>query len=191
MFVNMRKDSHIWFVLIALCFLVFVATGCKKARLRAQLKDMMTSTIVLPESIICVYNGEVFPMPDSLRDKPKLIVYIDSTECTTCRISHFWEYQELFDISKEIGSFEIMLLLCNKAFNSIPMTRYLSDRELEYPIYIDLDYRFLSPNPSIPTDPRLHSMLIDSTGRPIFVGDPSKSGQMMEAFSLALEHYYN
>ncbi len=37
---------------------------------------MMTSTIVLPESIICVYNGEVFPMPDSLRDKPKLIVYI-------------------------------------------------------------------------------------------------------------------
>jgi hypothetical protein len=71
------------------------------------------------------------------------------------------------------------------------MTRYLSDRELEYPIYIDLDYRFLSLNPSIPTDPRLHSMLIDSTGRPFFVGDPSKSGQMMEAFSLALEHYYN
>jgi len=40
MFVNMRKDPHIWFVLIALCFLVFVATGCKKARLRAQLKDI-------------------------------------------------------------------------------------------------------------------------------------------------------
>ena len=63
-------------LLAFLCLLAVSFTGCKKARLRAQLKELMGSTIVLPEKISCVYNGEVFPMPDSLRSKAKLIVYI-------------------------------------------------------------------------------------------------------------------
>ena len=59
--------------IVLLCLLALVPTGCKKARLRAQLKELMGSTIVLPEKISCVYNGEIFPMPDSLRSKAKLI----------------------------------------------------------------------------------------------------------------------
>ena len=138
MFVNMRKDPHIWFVLIALCFLIFVATGCKKARLRAQLKDMMTSTIVLPESITCVYNGEVFPMPDSMRDKPKLIVYVDSTECTTCWISNAWRYESVFALSENTRAFDVFLLLRDTTLESIPLTRYLSDQDLSIPFYVDI-----------------------------------------------------
>ena len=81
-------------LIAAMCLLAVTSTGCKKAQLRRQLKELMGTTIVLPEKITCVYNGEVYPMPDSLREKPKLIIYIDSTECTTCRISHFGEYRK-------------------------------------------------------------------------------------------------
>ena len=172
---------------IVLCLLAVVSTGCKKARLRAQLKELMGSTIVLPEKITCVHNGEVFPMPDSLRDKPKLIVYIDSTECTTCRISHLWEYQDLFDLSKKTRAFDILLLMCNTEFESIPLARYLLDQDLMYPVYVDTDKSFLKDNAVIPSDVRMHSLLVDSTGSPMFVGDPSRSGHMMTAFKLALQ----
>ncbi len=183
----MRKDPHIWFVLIALCFLVFVATGCKKARLRAQLKDLMASTIVLPEKISCVYNGEVFPMPDSLRNKPKLVIYIDSTECTTCRISHLWEYQTLFDLSSQTGSFYVMILMWNTEFKSIPLVRYLLDQNVTYPVFVDLNRSFLKDNSTIPDDIRMHSLLLDSLNKVKFVGDPSATTNMLEVFKQALE----
>ena len=75
-------------LIATLCLLAVALCGCKKARLRAQLKGLLGSTIALPEKISCVYNGGVYPMPDSLRDMAKLIVYIDSTRCSTCEISH-------------------------------------------------------------------------------------------------------
>jgi hypothetical protein len=68
-------------LIMVLCLLAVASTGFKKARLRAQLKELMSSTIVLPEKITCVHNGEIFPMPDSLRDKPILLV------CTSIRRS--------------------------------------------------------------------------------------------------------
>ena len=169
-------------LIMVLCFLAVASTGCKKARLRAQLKELMGSTIVLPEKITCVHNGEVFPMPDSLRDKPKLIVYIDSTECTTCRISHFCEYQSLFDISSRIGSFSVMILMWDTEFESIPLTHYLSDQSLAYPVFVDEDRRFLKDNSKIPNDPRMHSMFVDNSGKVRFVGDPSATPQTLELF---------
>ena len=171
----------------ALCLLAVASTGCKKAQLRRQLKELMGSTIVLPEKISCAYNGEVYPMPDSLREKAKLIIYIDSSECTTCRISHFWEYQDIFKLSAQLRSFEVMLLMCDTEFESIPLTRYLSDQKLIHPVYVDTDKVFLKDNPVIPPDERMHSLLVDGTGRPLFVGDPSRSEQMLAVFKIALQ----
>ena len=54
-----------------LCLLAVATVGCKKAQLRRQLKELMGATIVLPEKITCVYNGEVYSMPASLWDKQK------------------------------------------------------------------------------------------------------------------------
>lgn len=173
-------------LLVILCLLAIVSVGCKKVRLRAQLKELMESTIVLPEKISCVYNGEIFPMPDSIRHEPKLIVYIDSTECTTCRISHIEMYQELFLISEENRLFDVMLILSNIDLHGIPIIRYLSDLEIEHPVYVDVDNRFLEINPTVPEDRRMHSFLVDKDGSPLCVGDPESSEQMFQVFITAL-----
>ena len=166
-------------LIVAVCFLAVASSGCKKARLRSQLKELMGSTIVLPEKITCVYNGEVYPMPDSLRDKPKLIVYIDSTECTTCRISRIGMYHGLFHFAEEIGLFEVMLILSNVDLDGIPVIRYISDLEIEHPVYVDVDNEFLHINRAIPKDKRMHSFLIDRFGSPLCVGDPASSDKML------------
>ena len=85
-----------------MCALAISSSGCKKARLRAQLKALMSSTVVLPERITCIDKGEVYPMPDSLRQKSMVIVYVDSAECATCKISRLWTYESLVEAGHPI-----------------------------------------------------------------------------------------
>lgn len=183
---------HRILLLALLCLLALVPTSCKKAKMRAQLKELMGSTIVLPEKIECVYNGEVFPMPDSLRGKAKLIIYLDSTECASCRISHLETYHQLFHYSEESGLFEVVVLLSNIDLYGIPVSKYVSDQALEHPVYVDVENRFPALNPSIPADePRLHAFLIDNTGIPKCAGDPTGSERMLQVFIEAVNKLTN
>ena len=166
-----------------LCLLAVVITDCKKAQLRTQLKGLMASTIVLPEKITCVYNGEVFPMPEELRSRPKLIVFVDSTECTTCRVSHIEMYHDLFLLAEESGLFDIMLILSNIDLSGISIIRYLSDLGIEHPVYVDVDNMFLTLNSAIPNDDRrFHSFFLDKSGYPLCFGDPVSSEEIYQVF---------
>ncbi len=72
-FIFMRRLLLMFFM----CVLAISSSGCKKARLRAQLKALMNSTVVLPERITCINKGEVYPMPDSLRQKPMFLYNVE------------------------------------------------------------------------------------------------------------------
>lgn len=174
-----------------LCFLAVAMCGCKKAQLRRQLKELMGSTIVLPEKITCVYNGEVYPMPDSVRDKAKMIVYVDSAECTRCRITHIGRYQEVFRLSQENGLFDLMLLFPSIDLSGIPIERYVMDLELVCPVYFDIENKFLELNPLAAVDHRLHTLFVDNTGTPVFVGNPINSREMFLLFSKAIDKLTN
>ena len=125
-------------------------------------------------------------MPEELRSRPKLIIYVDSSECTTCRISHLWEYDELFKMATETGLFDMFLMMGNTSFESIPLTRYLSDQDIAHPIFVDNDNLFLSSNPFVPQNTKYHSFLLNERGKQVFIGDPTLSSQMFEAFRFAL-----
>lgn len=174
-------------LVIILSVLALSLTGCEKARLRSRVKTLMGSTIVLPDKVTCVEDGEVYAMPDSLRDRAKLIVYIDSTECTTCRITHLGRYLKLFDLSREKGSFDVVLLLANTDLYGVPVVRYLSDLGIECPVYVDEENLFLGQNPSVPDDQRLRSFFVNNTGTPLCIGDPSASEGLFQVFLTALD----
>ena len=53
----MMKREYNWLILIALCFLALASTGCKRAQLRAQLKEMIGATVVLPKKIDRIFKG--------------------------------------------------------------------------------------------------------------------------------------
>jgi len=135
----------------------------------------MESRIVLPQEVSVAQGGEVHPMPDSVRHKPKMIVYVDSTECTMCRISRFEQkYDSLYRFSDENGRFSLVLLVCSGEIEGMPVSRVIADFEFGIPVYVDERNSFLKDNPSVPlSDKRLHSLFVDGEGKPVFVGDPS------------------
>ena len=165
-----------------LCFLAVAATGCKKAQLRRQLKELMGTTIVLPEKITCVYNGEVYPMPDSLREKAKMIVYVDSTDCSKCRISRFVQYVDFFRLSDEVSFFVPILLLSVSSENRPDIQEHILDIALPFPVYIDDRNTFLTLNTSIPHDELFYSMLTGLNGEVLLVGDPSINESLKQLY---------
>ncbi len=56
---------------------VFLSAGCESVRLRRDIQRIMESRIVLPHYVSVAFGGDVYPMPDSVRHKPKMIVYAD------------------------------------------------------------------------------------------------------------------
>jgi len=163
---------------------VFLSTGCESVRLRRDIQRIMDSRIVLPQEVSVAQSGEVYPMPDSVRSKPKMIVYVDSTECTMCRISKFEVcYGSLYAQSKETGVFELVLLIRSGEVEGMPIARVVSDFEFGIPVYVDERNSFLKDNSTIPpSDSRLHSLFVDGEGKPVLVGDPALNGRVREMF---------
>ena len=149
---------------------------------------LMTNTIILPKRISCVNNGVVYQMPEPLEKRARLVIYVDSTECATCRISHLDMYHPLFHLSERKKSFELMILFYNsKVFEGVPLETFLSRLQIEIPVYIDVENSFMKDNPIIPSDLRMHSFLINRDGKPIFVGDPISSKELNTSFLRAID----
>ena len=171
---------------VLLSALVLVLTGCEEMRLRSQVKKLMASTVVLPEKVVRIAGGEVLPMPDSLREKAKLIIYVDSLECRSCRLSKIPMYERIIPAAKSYDV-EVMILMANRTYSGITLTQYISDIDLGVPIYVDEECTFLSLNPAAAPDSRLHSFLVNRQGTPVLVGDPVLSPGIAELFARVLQ----
>ena len=170
---------------VLLLTLVLVATGCEEMRLRSQVRKLMASTVVLPEKVIRIAGEEMLPMPDSLREKAKLIIYIDSLECRSCRFSKIPMYERIIPSAESYGV-AVMIMMANRTYSGITLAQYLSDIDLGVPIYVDEESVFLSMNSAIPADTRLHSFLVNRQGTPVLIGDPVLSPGIAELFERML-----
>lgn len=170
-------------ILATLFLLVVTTTGCKRVRIIVQTARLMQSTITLPEKISCVRDGEVSLMPDSLRNKTKFIVFVDSTECSKCRISRFVRYGDMFRLSAETQAFVPILLLSTTKSEQQEIIEHLQQIELPFPVYLDMDHTFAQDNPLLmAADWRLHSVTVDGTGKVLLPGNPVENGKLMDLF---------
>ncbi len=176
------KRSTLFVLLLSL---VLIATGCEEMRLRSQVRKLMASTVVLPEKVVRIAGGEVLPMPDSLREKAKLIIYVDSLDCRSCRLSKMPAYERIIPVAESYGV-EVMILMANQTYSGITLIQYISDIDLGVPIYVDEESAFLTMNPAVPGDSRLHSFLVNRQGTPVLIGDPVLSPRIAELFERVL-----
>jgi len=177
----MRKISLVSLALTML-FLLALSSGCKKSEIRVVLKKMMHSTVVLPDNITCIRDGDSYPLREYMRGKGKLIVFVDSTECSLCRIDKFVRYEDLIEQAEYTGKYEIMFLLSVRHSSYQEIVEHIQLMEFPYAICIDEDNAFRCLNPTIPDDPKYHTMYVDAGGRIRLVGDPVKNEKILNMF---------
>lgn len=170
---------------LSICALVLVSTACKEMHLRSQVNQLLSSVVVLPKNVLCINGEKIFPMPDSLRKKAKLIVYVDSVECGSCRLSKMPIYERIIPEASSYGV-NVMILMANRMYSGVPLIQYVSDINLGIQIYVDEDNTFLQLNPAVNHGPQLHTFLVNKKGRPVLVGDPVLSQEVAELFKRAI-----
>lgn len=169
------------------CILISGCNLSEKLVTRQLLKKMIGSTVVIPEKVTCIQEGNAFPMPEELRNKTKLIVFIDSTDCSKCRIDKLVHYSEMFTLSKETDAFKIMILLSTPKSEYWEVYEHLLYSESQYPVYLDDDHAFRRINPSIPDISSFHTMTVNENNEISLVGDPVYNKTIMELFNRALQ----
>lgn len=162
--------------------LALTICGCRQSAMLPEIERMLESSVSYPEKIVCVQNGEIFPVPDSVLSAPKLLVFADSTDCTSCLITKLPLFEKMFSLAKESGRFNVMILLCPAREEYEETLMWISLLDYPFPVYFDSELSFRSLNPFFPDDSRLHTVSVDAKGNIVLVGDPRVNDKMLDLF---------
>lgn len=150
-------------------FLLFGSCNSKKKQIKTVLEEMASTPIQLN---LDKMEARRNPLA-KLDGKYKMVVYVDSSECTPCALSHlrFWNplVKEAHD--KKI-SIDYVFVLAPKKADIEDVNLELEVTDLPVSIYVDTAFVFRQKNPSLPKDKKYHSFLLDKNNEVLFVGSP-------------------
>lgn len=176
-----HSTRHTFIIAITIVASLFIS-GCSRYSLNQSVSQLMKSTIIIPDNITYIRKSEIISMHGITNAHNHLIVYVDSSECSKCRIEKFARYQDLEYLSKSTGKFDLVFLLSVQKNMQNDIFEFLKYCELDYPIYIDNNNDFRRLNPHVPDDLRLHCFYTDSEGHVRLVGDPVENASIRKIF---------
>ena len=186
---NDKCNCHAVFLVFVI---LFVCISCTKYRLRHDMQNFHSQGIIFPDNMLCL-EGEKFKFFDINEQCSKIVVWIDSTECSICKLSELPKYKDIEKICNNVDGLRLVFLfspaketvsqLCEEA----PSNTKLHD----YPIYIDTANMFAKMNPCIPENKLMHSFLLDATNRVVLVGNPIQNQAMFDLYKKTIDEMLN
>ena len=165
-------------VALAVALLACLIIGNRKGRRMSQ------CVIAFPDSLECIYDGIALTRHLDVAAPPayKLVMVVDSLQCSYCKIGRLQRYKDLFEESLEEGKFDLVVILSPKRGEAESLREFLLAHDFSLPIYLDSGNTFLGMNRCIPSDVDYHSFLLDASGHPVFIGDPLKGNRSYKKF---------
>lgn len=110
-----------------------------------------------------------------------LVVYIDSTSCTTCTIDKLYKWND-FILATQRFKHKVNFIFVVEAKQYLLEDAYLYIEScgLKVPVYIDSIFTFKRNNPQIPKENRYHVFLTDKNGKVLVVGNPKENTHISE-----------
>lgn len=162
----------------------FIIAGCVYDDTARQIKRLVGHNIDLNFDLVEVESGiecGECRINDSI---PKLIVYFDSTECSSCRISELNRYNDMFYQSlSQRHIFRPIVIFAPLKNDMQAVKNLLEYYAFPHTIYLDKDNCFYKCNKSvISNDKRLHTFLTDEANNIILAGNPIGNSELMELY---------
>ena len=115
-------------------------------------KRLYRSIIVFPDTLELILQGKAIPRHIDVAASPnyKLIILIDSLECSYCKIQKTQRFQGIFEESVKNRKFDLITILSPKQEDTYTLREFLLSRDFSLPIYLDAESKFPALNPGIP-----------------------------------------
>ncbi len=141
-------------------------------------------TVQMPEGTVFTVQARDTVAMDIYAPTHKVLVYVDSTGCTSCRLQlHEWKKFIAEVDSAMNGSVPFLFFLSPK---SVKEARYITRRDdFTYPICVDMQNRLDSLN-HFPEEEMFHTFLLDSDNRVAVIGNPIHNRSVRDLYMKTL-----
>lgn len=172
----MKAKLSIIGTMICLLFL-----GCKseKEQVRDKIEQMKSRPIEL-----CLDKMECRRNPlNKLDKKYTMVVYVDSTECSSCALSklRFWN-PLIAEAKKKQLDIDYVFILAPQKEDMEDVNVELEITDLQSSIYVDTAFVFKMNNKDFPKENKYHSFLLNTDGKVIFIGSPITNKKLMDIY---------
>lgn len=183
----MNRRIQFLVALFTLC--LFLCAACDVTVTTHQINRFSKTAIVFPDSLELFFNGQSsfvsFYGKEGLNPRRQVIL-IDSLECSLCRIQKVSQYEDLFLESIMDRKFDLIIILSPSKMETSLLRDFLLNHNLKVPVYLDSNNGFYSKNYLLQTNRHFHAFLLDNSGFPVFIGDPSRGGKLYELFKQSI-----
>lgn len=173
------KVNRLWQFYFA-CVVMVIEIGCYSSQ-QSELYDTIKK----------IYDREVIlPLEhsnDSLLFNPKLVVYIDSSECSMCRVRNLIFWEEKIKIYMNINpKLEFLFIIYPKPEVAFEVEAFAEELELKN-IYFDKFGEFIQENSFLKNDKRFHVLLLDKNNKIKMVGSPINNAKLDKLYKRQLK----
>ena len=175
---NISLNSH---ALIYL-FLCAILSSCSSSikRIGEDVEQLYSSVIHIPTQKMLRFDCHS-SVPKVMRSKGyKMVVYTDSTECSSCAIGHLYVWEPILDSLMTFPEYnETVFIFAPSKTDCSKVEKELRYSDFKYPVYLDTCNVFAELN-NIPINRLMHTFLIDKEGRVVLVGNPLSNSKIQE-----------
>ena len=173
-----HNDMKIVYYILLASLMLF--SSCEKKNFANDILKMQSRPIDLTtcEGAVCYENGErtTYSSADSAY---QLIIYVDSTSCSPCFISHMYDYKKTVEYFDSAGI--RTLFVFEPSHDKVEdVMSYLEQQNNPFLSIVVRDGGFASANPHLPQSSMLHSFLLNEKNEVVVVGNPARNNKVKE-----------
>ena len=171
------KDWKAKTIIFVLPVIFFSQSSCKKNMGREEaykfLSEWTEKEVEFPKGLSCTSMGKDTTCIDLYNDNFKIVLYVDSSGCTSCRLK-LYEWKKLMEESDSafIRKPEFVFFFQPKKKDERELQIIFRQNGFNHPVFIDKDNEIGKLN-KFPSNPEYQCFLLDKDNKVILLGNPS------------------
>ena len=135
--------------------------------------------VIFPEKWASRIMGKDTLCGDMLQEKAKILVYVDSSGCSPCKMELAAWSLRLEEIDTMHSRPVLLFMIDTPNMREIDMG--LRAQGFEYSVFYDLEHQMGLLNPNL-TKTRFNTFLLDKENRVVLVGSPANNDKLWELY---------
>ena len=148
--------------------------------IKERLKVLYSSPVIFTNSDLLLIDNSVNMnrQGETSKARYKLLVYNSPGECSMCDMGKMSEWNALLNLEKE-GKLNLFFIFSPSIEEKEDLISAYRSSGLEHSVLIDTCGIFSEQNPHIPMERNYHTLLLDSVGNVVLVGNPLRNKKIM------------
>lgn len=176
--ITMKRVLKMLFFFIIICS----SSGCDRISLRIRMREFQSQKVIFPSTMECVYGVEECHT-ELFEPKTRLVVYIDSLNCSSCGINRLSRFAKYAALAKSNQDFQFLVVIWPNYEAKGDISKNIEHWHFPFDVFLDYEGVFSKSNPKLPRiDARFHTFLLNKHNQPVMIGDPTSSKRIESLF---------